>query len=1002
MAANRLPTAAVLAFRTCCLAFVATLTPAASYGLDEECLFQIVATVSVGNAGNELRLPSANITAGPDDIAVYPHGSSGEALTKSHYEGEGAALVQQGAEVNTVGGGAALVDTAEGGTDKEILNRSSEVLITDGAEGQRFFNLTEIFGSVEADAQAYTEGGMDKPSHKGIWGRTMSGLMGDPGANPFLSRANDTEMDKLKSVGLKLNDKGDLPVFKSALVTNCAVLLGCLMAFSGLRLQYPEVYANNVRDPSEDGYGTAPFKPSLGALGWVGAGWSVTIDQAERTSGLDAAMMIEFVQFSMKALALVGAPQLFILCPLYRFCGKGQAGVENDILSMIDMNNLEDGHWLFWAYSGIVWYVVVGTQALIFRTMRNFLERRFRWLKELEPPRSSTLLVEAVPEESCSDAELKAYFSRLFPGDSVEAAYIVKHTERLQYLMEQLQINSQFWEQVQYARAQQLERARATMELEGGKLRADPDMEERVDHYAGRVQVVEKHVLAERKRIVEDSAEPLIQTIRDGKTVKCLSSHARAVNTNCGFVTFKTKRDAMIALNMRCTADQEEFFMSIPPDPQDVIYNDLTYTPQRKTLLAVLGHGAIFAIFVGFVPIVTFVSGFTNLRQLERTMPATSEYISHYPLLLSLMEGVLSSLALTLFTACLPTILMMIIYRCFLMGAHAWAQQRLQIVYFWFQIIFSILVTAVGGSLLGKIKEIVDKPMDTFGLLADHLPGATHFYLNFIVMQWATHGFVMTRYMQLFKYFGFRALLGKRRAVELAEPEDQDYYGIGSRMARWSATVLIGIIFSTLSPAITGLTFINFLLCRICYGYLLVFAENRKPDSGGLFFVNGLRHVQYGVMIYVVLLIGVMARHAKSNGPIIMTVPAALYLMYCCYRFRVGFSYEMLPFQDVVSLPKERSKFHADDDGSRAYTQRELTDPIHAPWGRRGEGDGGESTEDDEEKVRWHEKATTALPSSLKGPPTEKPEPAQSSSSCSKPSCPKKAPNTKPASDLAG
>jgi len=249
--------------------------------------------------------------------------------------------------------------------------------------------------------------------------------------------------------------------------------------------------------------------------------------------------------------------------------------------------------------------------------------------------------------------------------------------------------------------------------------------------------------------------------------------------------------------------------------------------------------------------------------------------------------------------------------------------------------------------------------------------------------------------------------------VELAEPEDQDYYGIGSRMARWSATVLIGIIFSTLSPAITGLTFINFLLCRICYGYLLVFAENRKPDSGGLFFVNGLRHVQYGVMIYVILLIGVMARHAKSNGPIFMTVPAALYLIYCCYRFRVGFTFEMLPFQDVVSLPKgKESKFHADEDGSRAYTQRELTDPIHAPWRGRGgararaaeegEGDGGASTEDDEEQLRLHERPAAALPSSFRGLSAEKLEPGQSSSSSSRSSCPKKAPNSKMASDLAG
>jgi len=555
--------------------------------------------------------------------------------------------------------------------------------------------------------------------------------------------------------------------------------------------------------------------------------------------------------------------------------------------------------------------------------------------------------VEAVPERYCSDAELKDYFSELFPGDSVESAYIVKNTDRLQYLVQQLKINYQFWEQVQYSRSQALEKAKIQSDLE---TREDLDMIERVDHYAGRVQIVEKHVQAERKRILEDSAEPLVVTSErsdDGGYVKRLSGHARAVNTCCGFVTFRSKRDAMIALNMRCTADQEEFLISIPPDPKDVIYNDLRYSPHYRALMALLGHGAIFAIFIGFVPIVTLLSDFTDLQKLEKTMPVTSEYIAQYPLLLSVMEGVLSSLALTLFTACLPTVLMMIIYRCYLTGAHAWAQQRLQTVYFWFQTIFIILVAAVGGSLLDKIKVLLDKPMDTFGLLADHLPGATHFYLNFIVMQWATHGIVMTRYMVLFKFIGLRALMGKRRAVELAEPEDQDYYGIGSRSARWSATLLIGIIFSTLSPMIAGLTFINFVLCRICYGYLLVFAETRKPDSGGLFFVNGLMHVQYGVMIYVVLMIGVMARHAKSSGPIILTVPAALYLTYCSYRFRVGFSYDMMPFQDVAAMPEDdppvaakaadlhegaRDSTACFNRGALHYTQRELTDAIHTPW----------------------------------------------------------------------
>ena len=49
-----------------------------------------------------------------------------------------------------------------------------------------------------------------------------------------------------------------------------------------------------------------------------------------------------------------------------------------------------------------------------------------------------------------------------------------------------------------------------------------------------------------------------------------------------------------------------------------------------------------------------------------------------------------------MFTACLPTALMRGVYRCVLMGAAAWARQRLQMVCFWFQIMLSNLVAAMG------------------------------------------------------------------------------------------------------------------------------------------------------------------------------------------------------------------------------------------------------------------------------------------------------------------
>merc|ERR1719456_1508832 len=99
----------------------------------------------------------------------------------------------------------------------------------------------------------------------------------------------------------------------------------------------------------------------------------------------------------------------------------------------------------------------------------------------------------------------------------------------------------------------------------------------------------------------------------------------------------------------------------------------------------------------------------------------------------------------------------------------------------------------------------------------------------------------MMRHVILGKYLAFRQLLGEEEGKAKSEPEDQDYYGIGSRSARFTINLCIGIIYGTLSPPINVLTFINFAVCRVVYGYLCVYAEKKKPDLGGTFWVGMLK-----------------------------------------------------------------------------------------------------------------------------------------------------------------
>mmetsp|Transcript_79476 Transcript_79476/g.192566 ORF Transcript_79476/g.192566 Transcript_79476/m.192566 type:complete len:295 (+) Transcript_79476:1-885(+) len=236
----------------------------------------------------------------------------------------------------------------------------------------------------------------------------------------------------------------------------------------------------------------------------------------------------------------------------------------------------------------------------------------------------------------------------------------------------------------------------------------------------------------------------------------------------------------------------------------------------------------------------------------------------------------------------------------FALKADAWAQQRLQISYFWFLVLFVLLITALGASLVGRIVYLAKHPMEIAGVLADSLPNTTHFYLNYVVMQWAVHAMNLTRYIQLTKFFFYRTSVGEHRAVELSEPEDQDYYGPGARSARWSLDLILAIVFCSITPLMTLVTFLNFLITRVVYGYLLTFAETKKHDLGGPFFIEQMKQVQFGLVLYILLMMGVFARRAGSWLPVIIAAGALLPVLYAFKRI-YALAWEFLPLETVVT-----------------------------------------------------------------------------------------------------
>lgn len=693
---------------------------------------------------------------------------------------------------------------------------------------------------------------------------------GKPGSKQVMKQA-PTETDPrgesaAEMSGVQANGTGDLPVFLTGLATNGVTLTVFFVVFSILRRKIPIVYAGRVQASD------APFEPSDSFFGWVAASLKVRMEDVVHHCGLDQALMLEFSNFGVSLLSFLAVPLLFVMGPLHAIFGGDRSG--DDHLSKLGMANVVDNHpWLYWVHSVLVWFVVVTVQHYVYKAQGRFLERRKEWLQTLPSPRATTVLVQNIPEKHCTDKKIKEYFDHSFGAQVVESAFVVKHTGDLVQLIQEKEGYSKKLEEALFK--EKTTDQRPTMR-DYNLAQVDT-----IDFYTARLNESSKAIKDARKSVQEgiDKSDPAYFTCN-------------------AFVTFKSRRFSEIALSVAFTADGDEFVCEVPPDPADVIYDDLKKDRTRTAAQSMAGYGMIAFVFWAYMPAVIGIAYVTDLNNLAKHFSFFKGMAADDGTVV-MWDAMMGSLALELFVSFVPSFFVYIFTLCFALKASAWLQHRIQNWYFWFLVVYVLLVTAVGSSVIATLDKIIESPTYVFALLATTMPFATHFYLNYIPLQWVTHGQNMLRMVQLAKFYSFKAVFEEDVAKSMAEPENQDYYGIGSRSARHSFILVLALVYCSLTPLITVLALINCFICRVVYGYLVVFTEIRKPDLGGVFWVTNLMNVQRCMLIYITLMAGVLCFRDSTYGPCIIAGSSVAYWHFSFARFERAFRWQSLAIEDV-------------------------------------------------------------------------------------------------------
>jgi hypothetical protein len=717
-----------------------------------------------------------------------------------------------------------------------------------------------------------------------------------------------------EAAGVAQNGAGDLSAFLSALVTNLVTVVVCTSIAAYLRLQFPWSYEGNLKT------GKVQLEsPEQTFFGWAYASMALKQDDVIKAAGLDHWLLLEFTHMSMKILGYLAIPNLLICSPCHVFLGGNRAG--DDTLSYLGMANVVDGSNLYWLHCVVVWISVWIVQHHIYAAMHEFMHLRSAWLKEMPDPRSQTILVENIQEENRSDKKLAQYFETMLRGGDasgeaiVESAYVVKDLKLS--LIATAQKHAEYCDLLEEAKAKE-EPPKIAPEGQSSYTCREEDKVDAITVYKQKLDELEAEAETERKKILgiveSGDLDPTLYTCN-------------------GFVTFKHRRECEISMQLKYTPDEDILVVSVPPDPSDVVYTDLMVDETKEAVSETIGWACVAGLFFGYMPIIIGISSVASLSTLSAHIPLFRMIVDSHPGVAAVWDGLVGAIALTLMISFLPTFLVLIFDTFFALKARAWLQHKVQIWYYYFNLVFILLVTAVGSSLLATVDSLLEDPTSVFKLLASTLPTASHFYLNLYPAQWTTQSMEFMRYVPLTKWIAFNKMLGdEEKAHDKAEPEDQDYYGKGSRSARFTIFLVIAVTFCTLSPLMLVLAFIHFALIRLWYGWMFVYAEIPKPDLGGAFWHSKLKHVQQGVFIYIVLMAGVLyyrgTDEKTGEGP--GSVPgfiagASLLYMYKSYnRFDRHFHWEQLPFEDIRDDGGHKKR----EPRRSTYQQPELEAPL--------------------------------------------------------------------------
>jgi hypothetical protein len=365
------------------------------------------------------------------------------------------------------------------------------------------------------------------------------------------------------------------------------------------------------------------------------------------------------------------------------------------------------------------------------------------------------------------------------------------------------------------------------------------------------------------------------------------------------FVTFKTRRAAVLAAAALLHHDASAWHAQPAPGPREVLWDNLRLRAWERSLRAVFSWTCLITFSLAFLIPVAAIQTFLELPALA-SVKGLRAFVA-FPIVQSVVQCILPPLFLN---AALLPVPWLIGRLSSLKGAPSRSAVDFAVVqqYFTFLVITVFFGSFAAGSVLNQVAMWARHPAQALAIVGTAAPLTSLFFLNYVQFNaLAAAPFALLRAFPL-ALFALKSGAASTERARARLWQDQ-FAAFGPLLPRHSLVGLVGVVFAPINPLVPLMCTVYFLMASITEKYNMLYVRREAYQSGGLLWPRGADQVMVSLVVgQSVLAFLLFVKGAPwAGGAVLPLVPMTLLFRYAATQL-VDRPFSVLSLRAAVDL----------------------------------------------------------------------------------------------------